>query len=103
MLFLCTDAQCAPLRSLHKFLYVGAAIGRPFGMKVTFVSDVGELHPSRLMPCHPPLHAGFPEASVNEALGVREVEGSVRYTLASIQLEKPLDFAILYGYTRRII
>ena len=31
------DAQCAPLRCLHKFLYVGAAIGRPFGIKVTFI------------------------------------------------------------------
>ena len=30
------------------------------------------------MPCHPPLHAGFPEASVNGALGVRAVGGSVR-------------------------
>ena len=34
-----TDAQCAPLRCLHKFLYVGAAIGRPFGIKVTFISE----------------------------------------------------------------
>ena len=33
-----TDAQCAPLRCLHKFLYVGAAIGRPFESEVTFLS-----------------------------------------------------------------
>ena len=41
------DAQCAPLRCLRKFLYVGAAIGRPFGTKVTFVLDMGELPPPR--------------------------------------------------------